>query len=242
MQLWRRWPHAVYRPAQPTDSVRHLVLCFEARRLKPVCVCAVILCRLCGRTLDMLFHRYRLATVWHWSCDFCYCLRRFTPARLCVFFFFFALELAKCRVDNSALPRFFCFVFRFFLPGCAAIPRKAMTSSSCRIFRRKCRLQSHYSELEMRGYLRVILFRKCALFFFFLADAAIRHKFKKEMTLRFFDVALSTKCCFRFTKSVPAASHLLSTHVFILTTTLTRGNCRLFSSRTCHWQNSAHMY
>lgn len=110
---------------------------------------------------------------------------------------------------------------------------------------------SHISELNMRGYLRVILFRKCSLyffFFFFFADAAIRHKFRKEMTLRLFDVALSTKCCFRFTKSVPAASHLamyesgLSTCVFIWTTKLTRGNCRLFSSRTCHRQNSAHMY
>lgn len=88
MQLWLRRPHAVYRPAQPTDSFHHVVLCFEARRLKSVCVCAVILCRLCGRTLDMLLHCYRLATVWHWSCDFCYCLRRFTPARLWVFFFF----------------------------------------------------------------------------------------------------------------------------------------------------------
>lgn len=161
-----------------TDSFRYLVLCFEARRLKPVCVGAVILCRLCGRTLDMLLHRYRLATVWHWSCDFCYCLRRFTPARLWVFFFFFfPLELWSSRSVALTTLLHLGFFFSYFFYQVARLFHVRRWHLRLAEYLKGNVGCSHISELEMRDYLRVILFRKCAIFFF--ADAAIRHKFRK---------------------------------------------------------------
>lgn len=58
-------------------------------------------------------------------------------------FFFFSLELWSSRSVALTTLLHLVFFSYFFLPGCAAIPRQAMTSSPCRIFRRKCRLQSH---------------------------------------------------------------------------------------------------
>lgn len=82
------------------------------------------------------------------------------------FFFFFsfgALELAKCCVDNSASPRFFFSYFFYQVARLFHVRRWHLRLAEYLKGNVGC---SHISELEMRDYLRVILFRKCAIFFF----------------------------------------------------------------------------
>lgn len=102
------------RPAQPTESFRNFLFCFRMRAGWNLSVCAVIVCRLRGRTLDTLLHRYqpchRVALkLWFLLLPSAF----YSLSPLSFQIFFEALELVKCGVDNSVAPHFFFLDFFF---------------------------------------------------------------------------------------------------------------------------------